>query len=133
MDIGANIWALRERRGLSQQQLASMAGVTQAYISSVELGIRIPSMKAGKLIAETLGVNVDALYAENTCPQVHYLPVYWHSYYEKLGYQKGLCPNAEKYYNEVMSIPLYYGLTDDDVEDVIHAVKKVVAYYTKLK
>ena len=75
----------------------------------------------------------DALYAENTCPQVHYLPVYWHSYYEKLGYQKGLCPNAEKYYNEVMSIPLYYGLTDDDVEDVIHAVKKVVAYYTKLK
>ena len=74
-----------------------------------------------------------SLYAENTCPQVHYLPVYWHSYYEKLGYQKGLCPNAEKYYNEVMSIPLYYGLTDDDVEDVIHAVKKVVAYYTKLK
>ena len=41
--------------------------------------------------------------------------------------------HAEKYYNEVMSIPLYYGLTDDDVEDVIHAVKKVVAYYTKLK
>ena len=57
----------------------------------------------------------------------------WHSYYEKLGYEKGLCPNAEKYYNEVMSIPLYYGLTDEDVEDVIHAVKKVVAYYTKLK
>ena len=75
----------------------------------------------------------DALYAENTCPQVHYLPVYWHSYYEKLGYEKGLCPNAEKYYNEVMSIPLYYGLTAEDVEDVIHAVKKVVAYYTKLK
>ena len=48
-------------------------------------------------------------------------------------YHSHLCPNAEKYYNEVMSIPLYYGLTDDDVEDVIHAVKKVVAYYTKLK
>ncbi len=73
----------------------------------------------------------DALYAENTCPQVHYLPVYWHSYYEKLGYQKGLCPNAEQYYNESMSIPLYYSLTDADVEDVIRAVKKVVAYYTK--
>ncbi len=73
----------------------------------------------------------DALYAENTCPQVHYLPVYWHSYYEKLGYEKGLCPNAEKYYEEVMSIPLYYSLTDDEVEDVIHAVKKVVAYYRR--
>lgn len=71
----------------------------------------------------------DALYAEHTCPQVHYLPVYYHSYYEKLGYQKGICPNAEKYYEEVMSIPLYYSLTDEDVEDVIHAVKKVAAYY----
>lgn len=73
----------------------------------------------------------DALYAENVCPQVHYLPVYYHSYYEKLGYQKGICPNAEKYYEEVMSIPLYYALTEDEVEDVICAVKKVVAYYKK--
>lgn len=73
----------------------------------------------------------DALYAENTCPQVHYLPVYWHSYYEKLGYQRGICPNAEKYYEEVMSIPLYYALTDKDVDDVIHAVKKVIDYYRK--
>ena len=73
----------------------------------------------------------DALYAENICPQVHYLPVYWHSYYEKLGYQKGICPNAEKFYNEVMSLPLYYMLSDSDVEDVIRAVKKVVAYYKK--
>lgn len=73
----------------------------------------------------------DALYAENTCPQVHYLPVYRHSYYEKLGYEKGLCPNAEQYYEEVMSIPLYYAMTDQDVEDVIKAVKKIVAYYRR--
>lgn len=73
----------------------------------------------------------DALYAENVCPQVHYLPVYWHSYYEKLGYEKGLCPNAESYYEWSMSIPLYYSLTDQDVEDTIRAVKKVVAYYRK--
>ena len=71
----------------------------------------------------------DALYAENTCPQVHYMPVYYHSYYEKLGYRRGLCPNAEKYYEEVMSIPLYPSLTDEEVEDVVKAVKKVVAYY----
>ncbi|MGN0168520.1 MAG: UDP-4-amino-4,6-dideoxy-N-acetyl-beta-L-altrosamine transaminase [Acetatifactor sp.] len=73
----------------------------------------------------------DAMYAENICPQVHYLPVYWHSYYERLGYEKGLCPNAEKYYEEVMSIPLYYSLTDADVEDVIHAVRKLVEYYRR--
>ena len=73
----------------------------------------------------------DALYAERTCPQVHYLPVYWHSYYEKLGYEKGICPNAEAFYNQVMSIPLYYALTDEEIQDVIHAVKKVVNYYKK--
>jgi UDP-4-amino-4,6-dideoxy-N-acetyl-beta-L-altrosamine transaminase len=73
----------------------------------------------------------DAMHAENICCQVHYLPVYWHSWYEKLGYEKGLCPNAEKYYEEVMSIPLYYSLADEDVEDVITAVKKLVDYYRK--
>jgi UDP-4-amino-4,6-dideoxy-N-acetyl-beta-L-altrosamine transaminase len=73
----------------------------------------------------------DAMCAEHIGCQVHYLPVYWHSWYEKLGYEKGLCPNAEKYYEEVMSIPLYYSLTDEDVEDVIAAVKKLVDYYRK--
>ena len=73
----------------------------------------------------------DALYAENVCPQVHYLPVYMHSYYQKLGYKTGLCPIAEELYENIMSIPLYYGLTDDDVETVIEAVKKVVEYYRK--
>lgn len=73
----------------------------------------------------------DALRAENIFSQVHYLPVYWHSYYEKLGYEKGLCPHAEQYYREVMSLPLYYSLTDRDVEDVILTVKKLIAYFRK--
>lgn len=73
----------------------------------------------------------DALKAENILSQVHYLPVYWHSHYEKLGYEKGLCPEAESYYMESMSLPLYYAMTDSDVEDVIHAVKKLIAYYAK--
>lgn len=73
----------------------------------------------------------DALMAENTVPQVHYLPVYWHSYYEKLGYEKGLCPEAEAFYESVMSIPFYPALTDEEVQDTITAVKKVVDYYRK--
>lgn len=88
-----------------------------------------------RLVPETLNCTrrefFDALYAENTRPQVHYLPVYRHPYYESIGYQKGLCKNAEKFYEEVMSIPLYYSLTDEDVKDVIAAVKKVVNYYRK--
>lgn len=73
----------------------------------------------------------DALGAEGIHSQVHYMPVYWHSYYESLGYKKGLCPEAERYYQEVMSLPLYYSLTDQDVDDVIHIVKKLIDYYKR--
>ncbi len=73
----------------------------------------------------------DAMAAENVCCNVHYIPVYYHPYYEELGYQKGLCPKAEKLYDEMMSLPLYYAMTDQDVEDVILAVSKIVAYYSK--
>ena len=73
----------------------------------------------------------DALRAENIGTQVHYIPVYWHSYYEKLGYKKGLCPEAEKLYSEILSIPLFFAMSDEDVEDVITAVKKLVAAFRK--
>lgn len=73
----------------------------------------------------------DALGAEGIHSQVHYLPVYWHSHYESLGYEKGLCPQAERYYQEVMSLPLYYSLTNQDVNDVIHIVEKLIDYYKK--
>ena len=73
----------------------------------------------------------DAMSAENVQCQVHYVPVYWFPYYKHLGYSKGLCPNAEAIYKEIMSIPLYPKLTDEDVEDVITAVKKVAANYRK--
>lgn len=68
----------------------------------------------------------EAMGAENICCNVHYIPVYYHPYYEKLGYRKGICPRAEKLYEEIMSLPLYYSMTDQDVEDVIEAVKKIV-------
>lgn len=73
----------------------------------------------------------DALKAENIGSQVHYIPVYWHPYYESLGYKKGLCPNAEDYYQEALSLPLFYSMSDTDVTDVIQAVQKIVDYYKK--
>jgi len=72
-----------------------------------------------------------ALNAENVGLQVHYIPVYYHPYYQKLGYKKGLCPNAEALYEEIITIPLYYSLTDEDVDSVIKAVKKVIDFYRK--
>lgn len=73
----------------------------------------------------------DAMSAENVQCQVHYVPVYWFPHYKHLGYQKGLCPVAEEIYKGIMSIPLYPKMTNQEVEDVIHAVKKVVENYRK--
>ena len=73
----------------------------------------------------------DALTAENIGCNVHYIPVYYFPYYQKLGYQKGLCPNAEALYERLITIPLYFGMSDEDVQNVIQAVKKVLNYYRK--
>ena len=73
----------------------------------------------------------DAMSAENVQCQIHYVPVYWFPYYQHMGYEKGLCPNAEEVYKGIMSIPLYPKMTDQDVEDVIHAVKKVIENYKR--
>lgn len=72
-----------------------------------------------------------ALNAENVGLQVHYIPVYYHPYYQKLGYKKGICPNAEALYEEIITIPLYYSLTDENVKNIVKAVKKVISYYKR--
>ena len=71
----------------------------------------------------------DAMGAEGVCCNVHYIPVYYFPHYEKLGYKRGLCPNAEALYEEMMSLPLYYAMSDEDVSSVIEAVRKLVEYY----
>lgn len=51
--------------------------------------------------------------------QVHYMPVPMQPYYRKLGFNAEHYPNAIDYYNEALSIPLYYGLKDIEQEFVI--------------
>ena len=71
-----------------------------------------------------------ALEAENILCNVHYIPIYYFPYYEGLGYRRGICPRAERLYERILTLPLYYGMTDSDVEDVIHGVKKVLSFYS---
>ena len=88
-----------------------------------------------RLNTEKLSINrrefFDAMGAENIVCNVHYIPVYYFPYYQKLGYRKGICPKAEALYEEILTLPLHYGMTDRDVEDVICAVEKIASYYAK--
>ena len=57
----------------------------------------------------------EELRKNNVFLQVHYIPVYWQPYYQKLGYKKGICPNTEKFYQKEISFPIYYSLTDKEI------------------
>ena len=69
----------------------------------------------------------DRLRAAGILVQVNYIPVYWHPYYEDLGYRRGLCPVAERYYSEEISLPMYAHLAPDDQDRVIDAVRSILA------
>jgi UDP-4-amino-4,6-dideoxy-N-acetyl-beta-L-altrosamine transaminase len=72
-----------------------------------------------------------ALRAENIGVNVHYIPVYWHPYYQALGYRKGICPRAEEAYERLITLPLFPAMSDRDVTDVIEAVRKVARAYQR--
>jgi UDP-4-amino-4,6-dideoxy-N-acetyl-beta-L-altrosamine transaminase len=55
--------------------------------------------------------------------QVNYLPVHWHPVYARLGYRRGMCPNAERFYAEELSLPMFPDLTDDQVAQVVDALR----------
>ncbi len=69
-----------------------------------------------------------ALRAENIGVTVHYAPVYWHPYYEKRGYRRGLCPSAEWAFERLLTLPLFPAMTDEDADDVLAAVRKVLGH-----
>jgi perosamine synthetase len=72
-----------------------------------------------------------ALRAEGIGVNVHYVPVYWHPYYRRLGYEKGLCPRAEAAYERLLTLPLFPGMDDQDVDDVVVAVRKVLGFFAR--
>lgn len=60
--------------------------------------------------------------------QVHYIPVPTQPFYkETYGYKDGDYPKAEKYYEQELSLPLYPGMSDDDIQSVINAIHKVIS------
>ena len=68
----------------------------------------------------------DELRDKNIAVNLHYTPVHRHPYYENLGFKKNDFSIAEKFHQEVISIPLYAILQDSHQEYVIEALKKIL-------
>jgi perosamine synthetase len=73
-----------------------------------------------------------ALRAENIGVNVHYIPVHLHPYYrERFGYKGGEFPAAEDGYTRLISLPMFHGMSDPDVDDVIRAISKVISCFAR--
>ncbi len=57
---------------------------------------------------------------------LHYIPVYRQPYYEAMGFKEGYCPDAEQYFKEVLSIPMYPTLTLFEQASVIEKIREVM-------
>jgi UDP-4-amino-4,6-dideoxy-N-acetyl-beta-L-altrosamine transaminase len=88
-------------------------------------------LNLGKLTADRAQV-FRALRAENIGVNVHYIPVHHHPYYrDRFGYRGGEFPVAEDAYERLISLPMFHGMSEQDIEDVVHALRKVIGHFTK--
>ena len=68
------------------------------------------------------------LHTKGIGAQVHYLPVYLHVYYERLGYKKGLCPDAETFAASEISLPLFPGITEKQQMFIARTLRAALAH-----
>ena len=69
----------------------------------------------------------DELIAAGILVNLHYIPVYRQPYYEKMGFKPGYCPEAERYYSETFSLPMYPGLNDAQQDRVASIIRGIIS------
>jgi UDP-4-amino-4,6-dideoxy-N-acetyl-beta-L-altrosamine transaminase len=124
-----------------RKQLVELYMEELKNVDEIELPKQLPNVESSwhlfvlKLQLSKLTVGrkeiFEALQKENIGVNVHYLPVYLHPYYQVLGFRKGICPIAEKCYEEFLTLPLFPGMEEEDVKDVVRGLKKVIKFYRK--
>ncbi|MFZ5807254.1 MAG: UDP-4-amino-4,6-dideoxy-N-acetyl-beta-L-altrosamine transaminase [Verrucomicrobiota bacterium] len=68
----------------------------------------------------------EALREKGIGVNLHYMPIYLQPHYQQLGFQKNLCSEAEKYYSASMSLPMYYGLSNEQQDFVVQTLKNEI-------
>jgi perosamine synthetase len=128
---------LTRRRQIAAQYMSAFSDLPAVEVPAVRPGvdpawhlfpirIRPERLSAGR--AEIFR----ALRAENLGVSVHYVPVHLHPYYRsQFGYRGGEYPVAENAYQRLISLPMFHGMSDRDVEDVVAAVRKVITHFLK--
>jgi perosamine synthetase len=128
---------LARRREIAAQYTAAFRQIPELILPAVRPGVD-PAwhLYPIRLDLEKLTVGraqvFRALRGENIGVNVHYIPVHLHPYYRsQFGYKGGEYPVAELAYEQLISLPMFHGMKDQDVSDVICAVGKIVKHYGK--
>jgi perosamine synthetase len=128
-------WLMR-RREIASRYTESFSGLAEVEVPRVREDRQSAwHLYILRLHLDRLRVGRDhifrALRAENIGVNVHYIPVPWHPYYQRIGYRRGQWPVAETEYERLISLPIWPGMTDEDVTDVVKAVHKVINAFRK--
>ena len=99
-------------------------------------GLRLPVQRAGvEPMRHLYPVRIqdgrrrevyDRMRAAGIGVQVNYIPAYWHPVFEDLGYRRGMCPVAEAFYAEELSLPLFVDLSDADQDRVVESLRHIL-------
>lgn len=84
--------------------------------------VRIDFDAVGRTRASFMG----ELFANGIISQVHYIPVHLHPYYRANGHADDRFPEAERYYGQALSLPLYYGLSDSEQDYVVSQLRRLL-------
>ena len=84
--------------------------------------IRVQRTATGKTQRQVF----ETLRAAGILANLHYIPVYRHPYYEQMGFAASYCPEAEQYYTEAISIPMYPGLTIEQQDYVVRSLREAI-------
>ncbi len=127
---------LKRRTELAQRYRTELAGQPGLQLPAVAPHVRhawhiFPALLEIERLSADRRTILAALRAENIGASVHYVPVYWHPYYQARGYRHGLCPRAEWAFERLVTLPLFPAMTDEDADDVLAAVRKVLEHYLR--
>jgi perosamine synthetase len=126
---------LERRREIAAAYEQSLGGMRGLILPSVREGVE-PAWHLYPIRVDVQELQVNraevfrALRAENIGVNVHYIPIHLHPYYrEQFGYRGGEYPVAENSYENLISLPMSHGMSDQDASDVIEAVTKTMSFF----
>ncbi len=139
LQASLGIWQLRKLESFQQRRVQIVAAYQEAFAES--LAFQLPAEREEvvhawhlyvlRLLPNALPISRDEFIQEmkkrKIGVSVHFIPIHLHSYYRnKYGYRADDFPVAHDNYQQSFSLPLHPGMTDQDVADVIHAVREIV-------